>query len=228
MRLGVGIAVAGVMAGLGCSRSLLVDEGVATSDTDVPHSSGANDGLPSGGTEAVATGGTGVVGGNGSSGNSDDDPAIWGVDAGNPDGRAPRLVRLKSDSTCDCTLDHCETYTYDADGNLTGKSGDDCHGTEDWCFQYDHDLDGNLTREATCNGFRCKTYSYDAEGNPTSEFQDDDCDGVPNQCTHYTYDAKGNRTGETFEHDCDGTPTGCVSYTNDAEGHRTSEIADDF
>lgn len=155
-----------------------------------------------------------------------------------------RIVQIRNDgstsTTCsstDAAASKCVSYTYDADGNVTGRL--DAAGT--WTFSYD--ALGRLTGETGPS--TNQTLGYDAASNLTSFTEDSqevdygyDADNeltslaepggachsgetVPNSdtCTLFSYNANGQRTTTSY-------PTGeTVTIGYDTSGRETSVVA---
>lgn len=137
------------------------------------------------------------------------------------------IFQNESDTNADGTVDARNTYTYDANGNLTLYEYDsDADGTVDFRMTYAYDADGNKTLEETDTNAdgtvdERDTYTYDANGNWTLIEHDINGDGTVDDRTILAYDANGNRTLREIDSNADGTVDARDTYTYDANGNRT-------
>ncbi len=86
------------------------------------------------------------------------------------------------DSDGDGSIDRINTFTYDADGNLT-----------------------SVIVDVNGDGTRIITIVFDTNGNEISRIRDDGPDGIPDLIELRTYDANGNRTSLTQDNGADGS-----------------------
>ena len=123
------------------------------------------------------------------------------------------------------------SYTYDADGNIVGKT-DPLGNT--WTYTY---VAGTGRIETETNPLGVVTrYEYDENGNRTKLIRD--FGGVLENATTYTYDGSGNMTSvtdplantTTYEYNANGNPTkttdplgNITTYTYDGMGNRLTE-----
>ena len=138
----------------------------------------------------------------------------------------------EDDDNADGTVDSRNTFTYDANGNLTMDELDsDADGTVDSRNTSTYDVNGNLTMEeydSDANGtvdYRY-TYTYDANGNFTMDELDLDVDGTVDDRFTYTYDADGNLIMEEYDSDADGTVDSRYTSTYDVDGNRIMDEND--